>query len=95
MDPILQTLAIPASLLVFGSGLSWFISSQFTSVRKLIHEETNKTKLELINKLDYHEQHDDRRFDSITKDLWEIRVGNAARDSVYQRDKKEKMKNVN
>ena len=62
--------------------LAWFIAGQFTNVRKLIHETIERTENVLLNKIEYHERHDDQRFSAITRDLWDVRVRNAARDGI-------------
>jgi hypothetical protein len=80
MESILMSLAIPASLLVFGAGLSWFISIQFAKIQALINERIEKTQNIILAKLEYHERHDDQRFERMNQDLWEIRVRNAAKD---------------
>lgn len=49
---------------------------QFLSLRNLIF----KVKDDIIGKLEYHERHDDQRFQEIRNDVWEIRVRNAALD---------------
>lgn len=61
--------------------ISWGINKKITDIYQKI-----QTTLDLmVSKLEYHEQHDDRRFSEITNGLWEIRVQNASkthRDNV-------------
>lgn len=70
------TLASVAGTLVFTIltavwSLAWWLARQFSLVKDAI-----------LEKLEYHERHDDVRFDAITKDLWEIRVRNASVDNL-------------
>lgn len=51
--------------------LAWWLARQFSLVKDAI-----------LEKLEYHERHDDIRFDALTKDLWEIRVRNASVDNM-------------
>lgn len=49
---------------------------QFLSLRTLIY----KMKDDILNKLEYHERHDDARFSQMNNDLWTLRLRNAALD---------------
>lgn len=60
-------------------GLAWWISRQFSNTKNLIHEKSNDTQKVLLEKIEYHERHDDQRFAAITNDLWTIKLQNAAR----------------
>lgn len=71
-------------LTVFGAiwSLAWWLSGQFSQIRNLVYTTAEKTRDVLLTKLEYHEKHDDSRFSDIRNDIWDIRVRNAARDSV-------------
>lgn len=71
---------IMGTVAVFSWGASQYLSKQFSATRNLIDQKIEKLEVNLVNKLEYHEKHDDRRFDSMHNDIWEIRVRNAARD---------------
>ena len=60
--------------------LAWWLSGQFSAIRHLVYDRVDKTSQSILDKIEYHEQHDDKRFASITNDLWEIRVRNASKD---------------
>lgn len=49
---------------------------QFLSLRTLIF----KMKDDILDKLEYHERHDDTRFAQMNNDLWGLRLRNAALD---------------
>lgn len=55
-------------------GLAWWLSGQFSGVRQLVYELINKTEQNIISKLEYHEKHDDSRFDDIKRDIWEVKL---------------------
>ena len=59
--------------------LVWFIGVQFSNMRKLIHEKVDGVQKVLLDKIEYHERHDDQRFASLNNDLWAIKLQNAAR----------------
>jgi hypothetical protein len=60
--------------------MTWWLSVQLNSLRTLIYAQTTEVKESILDKLEYHEKHDDERFSSFDKQLWEIRVRNAAID---------------
>lgn len=53
--------------------LIWWLSGQFTDLRGLIYNSGQK----ILDKLEYHERHDDQRFAEVNNALWEIRLSNA------------------
>lgn len=73
-----------------------WISRQFAITNTLVFNKAEQIKEFILDKLDYHERHDDVRFqqmakdllltkDQITKDLWELRVRNAAFDGLHNK----------
>ena len=58
-------------------GLAWWLSGHFSDLRGLIYETINKTELAILSKLEYHERHDDSRFDDIKRDLWDVKLRQA------------------
>lgn len=56
--------------------LSNWLSRQFSEVKS----EMYRIRDELLRKIEYHEEHDDRRFGQIHDDIWTIKVRNAAKD---------------
>lgn len=80
----LTALGMLSSFVVFivtmSAWASWWMGKQFTSLRQLFYELIEKTEASLIKKLEYHERHDDNRFDQLRNDLWEIRLRNAIKD---------------
>lgn len=76
-------------LAIFGSvwSLAWWLSGQFTAIRNLVYSTSEKTREMLLEKLEYHERHDDTRFTNIRNDIWDIRVRNAAKDGVVKLDR--------
>jgi hypothetical protein len=67
-----------AGAITFVGSMVWWLASQFRSTRDLIY----KMKDEILEKLEYHEKHDDTRFQDIRNDIWAIRVRNAALDGL-------------
>lgn len=60
--------------------LGLLIAKQFTVIKKSLYD----VKDQIIDKLEYHEKHDDSRFEAVRKDIWEIRLRNAALDGSYR-----------
>lgn len=80
LDQIQQIVSIIAALLVFiGSiwGLAWFLSGKLSR----IYDKIDTVKEAILDKLEYHERHDDARFQIIGNDLLTIKVRNAAKDN--------------
>lgn len=71
--------AVATAIFVGGSvwGLAWWLSGQFSGIRSLVYEQINKTADVIIEKLEYHEKHDDSRFEDMKKDIWEIKLRQA------------------
>jgi hypothetical protein len=77
-------LVIVAGTVTTVASLAWaasqYFARQFNSTRQLIDSKIEKLEVNILNKLEYHEKHDDQRFSAISDDIWDIRVRNAARD---------------
>lgn len=58
--------------------LAWWLNGHFNNIRK----EIAFLGKEILDKLEYHERHDDTRFSQIRDDIWDIRVRNAAFDGT-------------
>lgn len=63
---------------VAGSGV-WWLSRRFSELRHLVYSQNENTINKILEKLEYHERHDDDRFSQITEVLLDIRLKNAAR----------------
>lgn len=82
MDKIPDVIMVGIAVGVFVGGtvwgLAWWLSGQFSGIRHSIYDLVNKAEQSIINKLEYHEKHDDTRFDDIKKDIWEMRLRQAS-----------------
>lgn len=72
-------------------GFAIWLSTQLNKIKDLIfiHIDRVNTKVEaieksLIEKIEYHERHDDKRFGDIRDSLWEMRLRNAAAEGMMQ-----------
>lgn len=61
-------------------GLAWWLSKQFSTTRELFFTRIEKLQELISTKLEYHEKHDDERFNQIMNDIWVLRVRAAAKD---------------
>lgn len=59
-----------------------YLGKQFKELRVLAYSLNEQLKGMILNKLEYHERHDDQRFMSLSNDIWDIRLRNAARDGL-------------
>jgi hypothetical protein len=74
--------AVGTSIGTVGS-LTWWLSGQFRSTRDLVYTQIQQ----VLEKLEYHEKHDDSRFLGIRNDIWEIRLRNATIDGKQLKHK--------
>lgn len=58
--------------------LAWWLSGQFSHIRSNMYSAIKEVEKTILEKLEYHERHDDTRFSQIRDDIWNIRVLNAA-----------------
>lgn len=72
-------IAVASLIAVLISSALW-LSRQFTGVRSLVYEKTEQLKEFIIEKIEYHEKHDDRRFHELGNDIWAIKLRNASID---------------
>lgn len=86
MDKIPDVILVAGAVGVFVGGtvwaLAWWLSGQFSEIRSFVYSQTTRIEQTILNKLEYHEKHDDTRFQGIRNDLWDIRVRNAAKDGL-------------
>jgi len=71
-------IALLLTILTSVAGLTWWLSMRFSELRHMVYEQIEKTEKILLDKIEYHERHDDKRFSDISNALWEIRLRNAA-----------------
>lgn len=83
---------IIGTMVVFTASSVWFfatwISRQFSTTKAEVLDKIENLEKNIISKLEYHEHHDDSRFSEVRKDIFEIKIRNAARDGVVvEKDK--------
>lgn len=65
---------------------TWFLFRQQLSIKETLYNKFDELKNIFLDKLEYHERHDDVRFENVRKDLLEIRLQQArygSRSSKY------------
>lgn len=75
---LLPASALSFTILVFIGGLGWKQATQFSNMKSSIYDKLEKTEKNILNKLEYHERHDDTRFSDIKNDIWMLRLRSAA-----------------
>jgi hypothetical protein len=73
--------------------LAWFASKEFEKINQSFWSALNTATDKIVGKLEYHEQHDDARFEAnekrhqATSDrIWSIELRNAAKDGTLPRE---------
>lgn len=74
-------------LSIFGAvwSLAWWLSGKFSEIQENVYVRIQQVETTILNKLEYHERHDDTRFSSVRNDIWELRLHNAAQDRASER----------
>lgn len=67
------------------ASITWFMSTQFSKIRNLIYERIMLAERELLEKIEYHERHDDQRFSEIKNDLWTIKLAVSANTAAREK----------
>lgn len=62
--------------------LAWWLNGHFNNIRKDVY----LLGKEILDKLEYHERHDDKRFSQIHDVMTDIRVHNAATDALLRKN---------
>lgn len=82
----IQTIGVPLATLGAIIGIVWYANSwlnrQFSETKKVIFDRLERMQEAILNKMEYHERHDDQRFHDINNDVWAIKVRNAALDGL-------------
>lgn len=68
------------------------MSRQLNELKEFVYQQSNKIKESLIEKLEYHERHDDKRFSDIVDDIWELRLRHAAVEGLILKTSPQKIK---
>lgn len=79
---VMALLALMATIAGSVWGLAWWLSGKFTSLMNTFYNKIDTVGTMILEKLEYHERHDDARFTDIKNDIWVMRVRNAARDGI-------------
>lgn len=80
--PVVTLLTILLSV----SGSAWALRgsvyNEFSKVKDNFYVRLDSMEQNILDKLEYHERHDDRRFDNVNNDLLTIKLRNAAIDGL-------------
>lgn len=72
------TIATLISIVGSVAGLGWFMSRQLSQIKDFVYSSSEDVRRSMVEKLEYHERHDDKRFSDIVDDIWELRLKYAA-----------------
>lgn len=85
-SPVVEAAGLIMTILAAVWSLAWWLSGQFTKILSLIYSTAEKTTASIMSKLEYHEQHDDTRFNQVTNqiadvknDIWDMKLRHAAK----------------
>lgn len=61
--------------------LTWWLSRQFNVQNENFSKKIDYLYDKIISKLDYHEKHDDKRFEQVNNNIWELRLRQVASET--------------
>jgi hypothetical protein len=84
VDKIPDVILVGLSVGVFVGGtvwaLAWWLSGQFSEIRSFVYQQMSRVEVNILDKLEYHEKHDDSRFEDLNKELWDIKIRLASKN---------------
>lgn len=66
-------------------GLAMWLTKQFSTLKGQLYDKIDKSVGMILDKLEYHERHDDQRFAALGQDLTDLRIRNATADALLLR----------
>ena len=66
-----------------------WLQTQFTDIKDMVHKRLSELESKVINKIEYHEKHDDHRFAEIHNEIWQLKVLDAARNGAIAPNRRE------
>ena len=76
--PDTTIIALVFTIISSVGSLAWFLHGQIASLKDYVNTQVEKVKQTFIEKLEYHERHDDKRISDLVDDIWELRLRYAA-----------------
>lgn len=84
MDKIPDVILVGLSVGVFVGGtvwaLAWWLSGQFSEIRSFVYQQLSRVEVNILDKLEYHEKHDDSRFEDLNKEIWDVKIRLASKN---------------
>jgi hypothetical protein len=84
VDKIPDVILVGLSVGVFVGGtvwaLAWWLSGQFSEIRSFVYQQMSRVEINILDKLEYHEKHDDSRFEDMNKELWDVKIRLASKN---------------
>lgn len=80
----LSTWGVPITMFLGTIGLvwsaAWWLSAKLSDIKKIMFDRLELMQMTVLDKIQYHERHDDERFHDLQNDIWAIKVRNATID---------------
>lgn len=87
LSPEMYNLLVAVSI-VAGAiwGFAWFLSNKFNAMMSKFYDKIDAVAALILDKLEYHERHDDVRFGNLGEAINDLRVRNATADALLLRN---------
>jgi hypothetical protein len=82
VEALIAVAGAAGSLVVATATLVWFIADQFKKNRRVFYEGLTALHNAVTSKLDEHEKKDDKRFEMLTSQVFDIQLRNARIDGA-------------
>jgi hypothetical protein len=80
LTAVVGGIVIPILILILGVWKE--VRKKFETMNDKLAEKLDQAVNKILSKFEEHEKEDNRRFDQIKNDIWDMRVLNAAKDGV-------------
>lgn len=94
-SPFIQVAGLFLTIFASVWSLAWWLSGKFSETHSLIYDQIDKVEKKITEKMECHEKHDDQRFNSISNDLWEIKMRNAAVRGLFLNTEDDQLHHIN
>lgn len=83
LDTETVTLSFAGGWIIAVIGAMLWLNKQFASMKDFVQKKIEQ----VLDKLSYHERHDDQRFAQMTNEMWQIRLDSALKDKTVAQKK--------
>lgn len=84
-NDILALAAIISAIMGTVWTFAWWLSNKFNDMMSVFYAKIDSAATMILDKLEYHERHDDTRFSALGESINALRIRNATADALIQK----------